>query len=163
MGLGTESVGDVMFLDATPEQIATSKLLTKAKNVAEAAFTVTERQCPIKVTGRTPEQVKADIIATGTAIKKAMLQAEAKSLATPAKTPVPAGNATASKNTTKSSKTTTKPALVVEEDSTMLLLGESAVSGSFIACMRGVLEGGDSSNNNIGIDSVDFRDFVAHS
>merc|ERR1711871_273747 len=61
VSLNDETLDDVMMLDATPEQIAKTGLMTRAKNVAQAAFDTTSRVCPIAITGRTEAQTKTDI------------------------------------------------------------------------------------------------------
>merc|ERR1711937_858053 len=91
VSLSDETLDDVMMLDATPEQIAKTGLMTRAKNVAQAAFDTTSRVCPIAITGRTEAQTKTDITKAGAAIKTAMDAAYKMVVSAPK----PSGNSTA--------------------------------------------------------------------
>merc|ERR1711871_1742449 len=91
VSLNDETLDDVMMLDATPEQIAKTGLMTRAKNVAQAAFDTTSRVCPIAITGRTEAQTKTDITKAGAAIKTAMDAAYKMVVSAPK----PSGNTTA--------------------------------------------------------------------
>merc|ERR1711934_631999 len=91
VNLSDETLDDVMMLDATPEQIAKTGLMTRAKNVAQAAFDTTSRVCPIAITGRTEAQTKTDITKAGAAIKTAMDAAYKMVVSAPK----PSGNTTA--------------------------------------------------------------------
>merc|ERR1711871_1771024 len=91
VSLNDETLDDVMMLDATPEQIAKTGLMTRAKNVAQAAFDTTSRVCPIAITGRTEAQTKTDITKAGAAIKTAMDPAYKMVVSAPK----PSGNTTA--------------------------------------------------------------------
>merc|ERR1712224_1072317 len=103
VSLSDETLDDVMMLDATPEQIAKTGLMTRAKNVAQAAFDTTSRVCPIAITGRTEAQTKTDITKAGAAIKTAMDAAYKMVVSAPK----PSGNTTApAKGTAKGSNST---------------------------------------------------------
>merc|ERR1711988_529505 len=91
VSLDDETLDDVMMLDATPEQIAKTGLMTRAKNVAQAAFDTTSRVCPIAITGRTEAQTKTDITKAGASIKTAMDAAYKMVVSAPK----PSGNTTA--------------------------------------------------------------------
>merc|ERR1712196_674812 len=103
VSLSDETLDDVMMLDATPEQIAKTGLMTRAKNVAQAAFDTTSRVCPIAITGRTEAQTKTDITKAGAAIKTAMDAAYKMVVSAPK----PSGNTTApAKGAAKGSNST---------------------------------------------------------